>query len=47
MSSSEEGWEFHDTEDMEGLEQYQPLKKVIELEIPCLYPNCSMVARPA
>ncbi|CAK9056918.1 unnamed protein product [Durusdinium trenchii] len=42
MSSSEEGWEFHDTEDMEGLEQYQPLKKVIELEIPCLYPNCSM-----
>lgn len=43
MSSSEEGWEFHDTEDMEGLEQYQPLKKVIELEIPCLYPNCSMV----
>ena len=35
-------WSFHDSEDMEGIEEYQPLKQVMELEIPCLYSNCSM-----
>eukprot|EP00438_Fugacium_kawagutii_P033608 Skav205155 [mRNA] locus=scaffold593:446618:449097:- [translate_table: standard] len=39
-----EDWAFHDTEEMQGVEQYHPLKHVIDLELPCLYANCSMVA---
>eukprot|EP00435_Cladocopium_sp_Y103_P028183 s123_g7.t1 len=44
MQKEEEDWAFHDTEEMKGVEQYQPLKHVTDLELPCLYSNCSMVA---
>lgn len=44
MQKEEEDWAFHDTEEMNGIEQYQPLKHVTDVELPCLYSNCSMVA---
>lgn len=39
----EDDWTFHDTEQMEGVQEYHPLKHIMNLELPCLYPNCSMV----
>ena len=43
---SSKDWVFHDTEEMKGVEQYQPLKHVTDLELPCLYSNCSMAPWP-
>ncbi|CAJ1341190.1 unnamed protein product [Effrenium voratum] len=47
IQSSEDDWSFDDSEGGDRVDAYQPLKHVLQLEIPCYYANCSMLEENA